>query len=198
MTILALLHTIFKHLHNNILYGPDKIPKGHPLYGKKYHRCGCYKRSLCLYDKKVITIIVYRFYCLETRKTYSLLPHFITRYERHINTVIEDVLIRYFGRDSNVDSLAEYPSPSPWTVRRWINKFSLMIEKARVKVEKFLIHNIPSYRPASVHVSSMVDRLDDVLAKAHIIMDHTNSDNLYIYGSMSYYFYAAGMQSILR
>jgi hypothetical protein len=197
MTILALLRTTFKQLHNNILYGPDEIPIGHHLYGKKHHRCGCYKRSLRFYDKRIITVIVYRFYCPETLKTYSLLPHFITRYERHINTVIEDVLSRYFRGDSNVDFLAEDPSPSPWTVRRWIKKFSLMIEDAMDKVEKFLIEKIPSYRPVSVSTSSMLAKLDDVLTKAHIIMDYTTSDNLYLYGPMSYYFYAADMQSFL-
>lgn len=193
MIILTLLNTIFKHLHNNILYGPHEVPQKHSLYGTKYHRCGCYKRSLRLYDGRVITVIIYRFYCLEAGKTYSLLPHFITRYERHINTVIEDVLSRYFREDSNVDLLAEDPSPSPWTIRRWIKKFSLMIEGAMDKVEKYLINNIPSYRPLSIPILSMIDKLDDILNKAHIIMNFTVGDNLYLYGSMSYYFYAAGM-----
>jgi len=80
-------------------------------------------RKLILYDERVIFIIVYRFYCPETKKTYSLLPFFIRRYERHINTVIEDALKNNFIEGVSAETLAEEPSPSPWTIRRWLKKF---------------------------------------------------------------------------
>jgi len=111
MTILTLIKPLFNKQTKRI-YGPQEIPPWHFLYGRKHWRCGHYERKLRLYD-----------YSPETKKTYSLLPFFISRYERHINTVLEDVLLGYLVDGLPAEKLAEEPAPSPWTVRRWIHKF---------------------------------------------------------------------------
>lgn len=103
----------------------------------------------------------------ETKKTYSLLPHFITRYQRHINTVIEDILQKYFAEGTSAENLAEVPSP--WTIRRWIYTFSKMIVSAEDRVEKFLIGNIPSYRVATQNSETMLNKLSEIKRKADLI-----------------------------
>ena len=190
MIILTLCKPIFNGLIKKCFIGPMEIPDKHPLKGKKYYKCGCYKRKLILYDRRVITVIVYRFYCPETKKTYSLLPHFITRYQRHINTVIEDILQRHYAEGTSAENLAEEPSPSPWTIRRWIYKFSKMIVSAENRVEKFLIGNIPSYRVATQNSETMLNKLSEIKRKADLIMEYIKSFDIHLAGAISYYFYA--------
>jgi hypothetical protein len=187
MTIITLLQPNFNKLKVKIIYGPQSIPPWHHLYHKKCWRVGWYKRKLILYDKTVIEIYVYRFYCLETKKTYSLLPFFVSRYERHINTVIEDVLQKYFSNSSSIEGLAEEPAPSPWTIRRWISKFGSRLDDLHQKVEEFLISNLESYLPAAWNTTSRT--FDDLLKKAQLLP--IINKNLHLYGSLSYLFYAA-------
>jgi hypothetical protein len=134
---------------------------------------------------------VYRFYCLETKKTYSLLPFFVSRYERHINTVIEDVLQEYFSNGSSIERLAEEPAPSPWTVRRWIGKFSTGLDDLHQKVEEFLIGKCESYLPAAWKTTSRT--FDNLLKKAQLLP--VINKNIHFYGSLSYLFYAAAVQN---
>ena len=162
MIILTLCKPIFNGLIKKCFIGPMEMPDKHPLKGKKYYKCGCYKRKLILYDRRVITVIVYRFYCPETKKTYSLLPHFITRYQRHINTVIEDILQKYFAEGTSAEN----------------------------RVEKFLIGNIPSYRVATQNSETMLNKLSEIKRKADLIMEHIKSYDIHLAGAISYYFYA--------
>lgn len=152
---------------------------------------GWYQRKLILYDKTVVLIIVYRFYCLETKKTYSLLPFFVSRYERHINTVIEDVLQEYFNHGASIERLAEEPSPSPWTIRRWIGKFSGSLDGLGHEVEKFLINNLATYLPSAGKTTPQT--FDSLLKKAQLLP--ITIKNTHLYGCLSYLFYAAAVQN---
>lgn len=193
MTILALITPMFNRLKNNCIYGPQEIPRWHPLYGKKCWRCGWYTRKLRLYDKKVVTIHVYRFYCPETKKTYSLLPFFISRYERHINTVIEDVLKGLLTEALSVEQLAEEPFPSPWTIRRWHRKFGCLLEDIHESVEQLLISQNHSYLPAANRGPTNSSTLSEILRKIQMLQISTN--NLFLYGAFSYALYAHAIQN---
>lgn len=190
MTIITLFQLNFNKLKIKAIYGPQSIPAWHPLYHKKCWRVGWYRRKLILYDKTVIEVYIYRFYCLETKKTYSLLPFFISRYERHINTVIEDVLQEHFDNGASAGRLAEEPAPSPWTIRRWISKFGSKLDDLRRQVEEFLVSNLEPYLPAAWNTTRTFDNL---LKKAKLLP--IINKNLYLYGSLSYLFYAATVQN---
>jgi len=184
MTILTLIKP-FINMNTKRIYGSQEIPSWHFLYGKKYWRCGYYERKLRLFDKSVVIVVVYRFYCPETGETYSLLPFFISRYERHINTVLEDVLLGYLVDGLSIEDLSEEPAPSPWTVRRWIHKFSNVLEETKQSVENFLIHHVSDYHPVTVPISS--HSLKTLLDKASHL--ELNQNHLYLFGSLSYIFY---------
>ena len=193
MTILALIKPMFNRLKNNCIYGSQEIPRWHPLYGKKCWRCGWYTRYLRLYDKKVITVYVYRFYCPETKKTYSLLPFFIFRYERHINTVIEEVLKELFCEKAGAEKLAEEPSPSPWTVRRWHRKFGSLLEDIHQAVDQFLISQDLSYLPAANRNPICLGIFPEILRKIQMLP--ISSSHLFPYGAFSYALYAHNIQN---
>lgn len=192
MTIITFFQLNFNKLKSKAIYGPQSIPAWHPLYHKKCWRVGWYRRKLILYDKTVIEIYIYRFYCLETKKTYSLLPFFISRYERHINTVIEDVLQEYFNNGASPLQLAaEDLVPSPWTIRRWIAKFGSGLDDLRQKVEEFLSSNLESYLPAAA--KSTCQTFDGFLQKAKLFPG--SNQNIPLHGCLSYLFYMAAVQN---
>ena len=193
MNIITLILAKFNSTEHDTLYGPQNIPVWHPLYGKPHWRCGWYRRKIILYDKRVIFIIVYRFYCLETKTTYSLLPFFIQRYERHINTTIEEILQRYFCENAPVESLAEEPSPSPWTIRRWIKKFKQRLPHIRQSVEEFLIANEPQYHLIAAWCNSPLAIWNDLIQKANRLP--IPNKNLILYGAFSYLEYVAAIQN---
>jgi hypothetical protein len=193
MTIITFFLAEFNRLQTHILYGPQVIPQWHPLFGKRCWRCGWYRRKLIFYDQRVLLIVVYRFYCPETKTTYSLLPFFIDRYERHINTVIEDVLIRYFLEGASIETLAEEPAPSPWTIKRWLKKFQDRFILIRQSVEEFLITNVPEYHPTAAWENSFPHRLNDLLHKANRLAIPMN--HLVLYGSLSYLQYVTAVQN---
>lgn len=190
MTILTLIRPIFNRLHKNRLYGLDRIPRWHPLFNKKHHRCGHYIRKLRLYDKRIIEIVAYRFYCPELKKTYSLLPFFISRYERHISTVIEDALFRHLLGKETLEKLAEDPSPSPSTVKRWIGKFVPGLREQEIAVES-LLQRLHPLRPIPKS-SSWSELFESFMFKARAL--ETTLNYIYLYGPFSYINYAAGIQ----
>src|SRR5690554_3329917 len=148
MQILSRFYPLFNSVFNGILHGPTDILKWHPLYGKKYYSWGTYKRKLHLYDGNIITIIIHRFYNPETGKTYSLLPFFITSYQRHINTIIEECILLYILKGKSYESLSSHSTPKHRTIRRWVNKFIYTIDKKLEKFELFLSSRVPAYRVA--------------------------------------------------
>jgi hypothetical protein len=193
MTILTLIKPFFNRLHNNRLYGLDEIPQWHPLYGKKVHRCGWYIRKLNLYDKHIIEIVVYRFYFPELKKTYSLLPFFISRYERHINTVIEDTLYKYLVEGISPNNLAEEPAPSPWTIRRWVGKYVPKLEHFEESAEALLV-KLFSLRPVCNKLASSFKELFDSYERKAEEMEK-DLNFLRLYGSFSYITYASGIKN---
>jgi hypothetical protein len=193
MTIVTLFHAKFNRFKTKLIHGPCKIPEWHPLFGKKCWRCGWYKRNLILYDQTIITIVVYRFYCPETKKTYSLLPFFVKRYERHINTTIEEIIKAYFLTKTSVEELATEPRPSPRTIRRWLSRFRENLNDLRQMVEEYLIRNVPQYLPTAAWHSTMKEQLTDLLNKTDQLPIIDKDPPLY--GSLSYLNYAAAIQN---
>jgi hypothetical protein len=193
MTILSILKEDFKRLKGKILYGPDTIPKWHPLYGKKYYRCGVYRRELILYNKVVITVVVHRFYSPEEKKTYSLLPFFITRYQRHINTIIDDVIRGYFLEGRSIEELSDHPSPGTHTVKRWIKKFKGRLDSTIEKVEKYLIKKYPDYLPVRMYKSDLSGKVMYLLEKVNII--EKNKSDILLFGSISFINYIHAVQA---
>lgn len=174
-----------------MLFGEFNIPAWHPLYDKKYWRCGWYTRKLKLYDGIVIQVVVYRFYCPETRRTYSLLPFFISRYERHINSIIESMLYQHFVEKLPCEKIAEEPSPSVRTVRRWVHKFGSRLDLLRIETEAFLIKAAPSN-----HLQ--LDSSPYTGMKFIMLMDKAKAlekdpNHRLLYASLSYILLAAGI-----
>jgi len=193
-SILTLFQIKLNKIKNEIvIYGPQLIPQWHPLSTLKCWHCGWYQRKLILYDQTVVNIIIYRFYCPETKKTYSLLPFFISRYERHINTTIENIITAYFQENTPVGVLATEPSPSPWTIRRWLRKFQANLSELRQKVEEFLINNLPTYRPIAAWSNTIPQQLTDLLVKSDLLPFPLKET--YSYGHLSYLNYAAAVQA---
>jgi len=188
MQIISLFHPLFNTIFKGILHGPSTIPTWHPLYGKKYYSWGKYIRKLQLYDGRIITVVIYRFYCPEERKTYSLLPYFITSYQRHINTVIEDCILSHILNDRSFDSLSRYPAPKYRTVKRWVNNFIYSVDNTLEKVEQFLSFQLPSYRIADSPLYTVAQKVKYIFDNAkHII---NNPDSYEAYGKLSYINYA--------
>lgn len=189
MTILTLFRTKFNNLLT--IYGPQEIPKWHPLSDTKCWRCGFYKRKLILYDLTVVTIVIYRFYSPIHKKTYSLLPFFIQRYERHINSVIEDILKEYFLKGVPIERLAVIPAPSPWTIRRWVNRFRERFEDLREKVEQFLVIHRHQYQSQKILNHSFQYKLQDLFQKGNLLS--RESEDIHFYSILSYLWYASAV-----
>jgi len=189
MTILTLFRTKFNNLLT--IYGPQEIPKWHPLFNTKCWRCGFYKRKLILYDMTVVTIVIYRFYSPIHKKTYSLLPFFIQRYERHINSVIEDVLKEYFLKGVPIERLAVTPAPSPWTIRRWVNRFQERFEDLRTRVEQFLVTHRQQYQSQKILNHSFQHKLQDLFQKSELLS--IRSEDIFRYSILSYLLYTAAI-----
>lgn len=189
MTILTLFQTKFNNLLT--IYGPQEIPKWHPLFNTKCWRCGFYKRKLILYDQTVVTIVIYRFYSPIHKKTYSLLPFFIQRYERHINSVIEDVLKGYFLEGVPIERLAVTPAPSPWTIRRWVNRFRERFEDLRASIEQFLVMHQHQYLSQKILTHSFHHKLQDLFQKGKLLS--IRSEDIFRYSVLSYLLYTAAI-----
>jgi hypothetical protein len=149
MQIITQILTIFNGLNNIFIHGPQEIPEWHELYGKKYYRCGTYTRSLLLFDRVKVTFIIYRFYDPMAKRTYSLLPFYISPYQRHINTTIDLVLFMYFFQGKSFFSISVELDIGIETVRRRIQKFAARTPDIMHDIEKKLISERPGYRPAS-------------------------------------------------
>lgn len=184
MQIVSRFWPLFNSISNGILHGPNVIPNWHPLYGRKYYSWGTYQRKLRLYDGKIITVIIYRFYCPEEHKTYSLLPFFITSYQRYINTIIEDCIIAYILEGKSLNSLSSHPVPKYRTIRRWINNFIYSVDHNLSIFEQFLCSRLPSYPIADSPLTTLSQKVKYLFDNVKYIIN--NSDNYYVYGKLSY------------
>jgi hypothetical protein len=140
-------------LTNTTILVPAVVPEWHEIYAKTHWRCGTYCRNLILHNGEVIVFIIQRFYCPETKLTYSLLPFFIERYDRHINSVIEeflrDHLINGRSTDELADELNDAFAPSAWTIRRWAKRFCKRLEQYPQMLERYLTYLVPQFRVAA-------------------------------------------------
>ena len=164
-----------------VIHGPNKVPEWHRLYDEKYQSWGTYERKLSLEDGTRVTVIVYRFYHPERKKTYSILPFFISPYQRHINKVIEDCIIKYIRDGQSLESIARIPSPTERTIAGWLKKFEL-----------FLSTRIPAHRVATRPLSTVREKLDYLLDKASKII---GSHYIGTYGIISYIFQIIATQN---
>lgn len=187
MTIVTWMTLTFNIMSDIILEGEKEIPKWHHLYGKKCWRCGTYVRRLILYDGRILRYRIYRFYSPEEKKTYSLLPFFIQRYERHINTVIEAVVELHLidGFREGDDEFSKKEVPSEWTERRWIKKFKTRFSELESNFEEFLSKYYPEYLPASKDTISLGQQIQRLFGKAKIMVDN-KINKIYPYGDLSF------------
>lgn len=193
MQIISLFTQFFKTISNGILHGPNVIPDWHPLYGRKHYSWGTYKRKLQLYDSTTITVIIYRFYCPEERKTYSLLPFFITSYQRHINTVIEDCILGHILEKKSLNSLSSHPVPKYRTIRRWVNNFIYSIDYNLLIFEQYLCSRLPSYNIADSPLKTLTQKVIYLFDNVkHII---NNSDSYHVHGKLSYINHAIAVET---
>jgi hypothetical protein len=195
MQILSYFNELFKIVRRKneyVVYGPNEIPKWHPLYGEKYYSWGTYERRLFLQNGKRVTVIVKRFYLPEKRKTYSLLPFYISPYQRHINKVIELCIIQYIRRRHALEAIARDPSPKYRTVRRWVRRFIQTIDHVLEKFELFLSTRIPAYRVADRPLRTIRDKVDYLYDNAGKVFD--KSTFIPNYGLISYIYQAVAVE----
>jgi len=197
MTILTKIQLVFNIMNNKILEGEKEIPKWHHLYGKRCWRCGTYLRSLILYDGRIVQYRIYRYYSPEEKKTYSLLPFFIQRYERHINTVIQSVLEHHFvvgiGNEAK-DEFSKQEVPSEWTERRWIKKFKSKFNELESNFEEFLCRYYPEHLPASENAVSIGQKMQHMFDKTKIMING-KIDKILQYGELSFCLLAQSIEN---
>jgi hypothetical protein len=183
--ILSVLNTI-----TVILYGPNEIPVWHHLYGKKLQRHGTYTRSLYLSSGLKIIIVVFRFRELlppgseHKSITYSLLPFYITPYERHINTTIDSAIESYFFQRRSLLSISKELNISPTTIKRWVSRFHEEANGYCEKLENILTDTKPGFRPASKPIKNICDTVKSVFKKVFIAA--TDKNILFDYGITSW------------
>lgn len=175
-------------LTSTIILGPTTVPKWHEIHDKTHWRCGTYCRNLILHSGEVIVFVIQRFYCPETKLTYSLLPFFITRYERHINSVIEaflrDHLINGRSYAELADELNDAFAPSDWTIRRWAKRFCQGLNQGAKLLEKYLTYLVPQFRVAASGDCPLAVRVEKFLNNAKLLCD--NSLQLLLNSALSY------------
>jgi transposase-like protein len=186
MQILTKILTYFKTENEIFIYGPNEIPKKHALSGKKLYRHGCYTRKLKLSNGIQVVFVIFRFFEKVNGKyiTYSLLPFYISSYQRHINTSIDRVLQLYFVEQKSLFSISEDLDIGLTTIRRWISKFS---DKAGVidnETEKMMIESEPGYRAASYQVKNIFEVVRSIFKKVSILAK--NKKVLFEFGMISW------------
>jgi hypothetical protein len=181
---------------------PVEIPEWHILHNKPYWLFGTYKRKLILTNNRIVVFIIQRIQCPTTKKVYSLLPHFIGRYQRHCNATIEYYLSQYFIEGKSFPELVEESSakstsgvavPSLWTLRNWICQFKSSFDKFEETLETYLISHFSTYRTAASTAPTLANRVKQWLDKAAIICP--DFEKLRFHGKLSYVQYAITSQS---
>jgi len=163
MQIITKVFTNFNTPDKIIIYGPNEIPEGHELYGHKLTRHGTYTRNLIL-NGITLVVIIFRF-CEKTETgyvTYSLLPFYITPFQRHSNMQIDRVLQLFFFEHRSMFSISKELNIGISTIRQWIYKFTTEIEHFVNGTEEMMIASKPGYRAAS-------SPLNNVFEKVHLI-----------------------------
>lgn len=164
MQIITKILTNFNTLTEITFYGPNEIPVNHKLYGRNLYRHGTYTRGLILPNGITVTFVIFRF-CEKTPegyKTYSLLPFFISSYQRYINIIIDVVLKHYFIENKSMFSIANELDINLPTIRKWIKKFADKVDELDNAAEQNIINSKPGHRAAAYptpDISSVVKSL---------------------------------------
>lgn len=178
-----------------VIYGPNKTPKWHPLYREKCYSWGTYKRMLILEDDTRVTVIIQRFYHVASKKTYSLLPFFLSPYQRHMNKVIEECITKYIREGESVESIARDPAPEERTVRSRIRRFIESLDLLVEKFELFLSIRLRNYRVASKPLNTVKEKFDYLYARALKINDSKYTEE---FGTFSYIYYLIALSEAER
>jgi hypothetical protein len=159
------------------------MPKWYKLRGKKLYRWGHYTRTLVLYSGAKVKVRVQRFYCPEERRTISLLPFYITRYQRYINTIIEDVLKKVLIDMSSADKVEMAGPPLGKTIRRWAKWMLANLEQMRVGAAKLLIRRDAEYFSVGAAKGTAAGKFADLLEKGSRL---ASEEDIMQYGALSY------------
>jgi hypothetical protein len=174
MQIITKISTDFNTLVEITIYGPNEIPVGHKLYGRKLSRHGTYTRSLILFNGVRVVFVIFRF-CEKTDTgyiTYSLLPFYISPFQRHINTFIDQVLQLFFLEHKSISSISNMLDIGLPTIRRWITKFAAAAEDIDTDTEKAMVNSKPGYRAVPYSANSIVKIVKSVFKKVfHLVKD---------------------------
>jgi hypothetical protein len=150
------------------------------------YRWGQYLRCLILYSGVVVKVVIQRYYSPETKRTYSLLPFYITRYQRYINTIIEEVLIQRLVEGQSYEQIEQNGPPLKKTICRWNKWVSARLDVLREKLTMYLVHKNSEYFSVSTAKNGVGEKLEDLLAKGKLLS--SKEENIQ-YGSLSYILY---------
>jgi len=156
------------------------------LCGKKCYPWGTFTRSLTLYSQEKIDVVVQRIYCPDTERTYSLLPFYITRYQRFVNTIIEDVFKSIFIDGQSCEEIEQNGPPLRKTITRWKKWILARIDKLRKCLAELLIKEEPEYFSVSSAKWEAGKKLEELLENAKML---ASEEDILLYGSLSYIFY---------
>jgi hypothetical protein len=171
LQIITKIRTVFTGQIIITIYGPNEIPDGHYLYGRSLHRHGAYVRDLILLNNLIIRFVIFRFREIlppgskHKSITYSLLPFYISPYQRHINTTIDTVLEMFFFKHRSKFSISKELDIGIATVRRWISAFAAKAEDIDRSTEQLMIDANPGYRAASSFSDNTVAIVKSVFKK---------------------------------
>lgn len=178
MQIITKVLTLFTNSIIITFYGPNEIPHGHYLYGKSLLRHGTYTRELILSNKLTVQFVIFRFReilpsgSVHKSITYSLLPFYISPYQRHINTTISTVLEMFFLKNKSKFGISQELDIGITTVRRWISKFSAKAEDFNKHTEKMMIDLKAGYRAAANSTNNIFKIVRSVFHKVfHLARD---------------------------
>lgn len=170
------------------VFGPTELSEQfkREYSGHKIYSWGTYRRKLFV-GFILIEFVIQRYYIPTLHKTVSLLPHFITPYERYPNKLIDKVLLLYAAKMSQegiVEMLSHTHSISSNTIKRWLSKFKDRVNRLEELLEKRLIETVPSYPPDKRPSTDFGDAVKKVFQKAAEIV--TDKLKLAEYGTMSW------------
>jgi hypothetical protein len=190
LQIITKILTLFTNPIVITIYGPNEIPYGHPLYGKSLLRHGAYKRDLILSNRLTVRFIIFRFREIlpigskHKSVTYSLLPFYISPYQRHINKTIDTVLEMFFFKHQSKFSIANELDIGIATVRRWISKFSAKADEINTGTEKMMIASKPGYRAVAYSTNNIFQLVRSIYQKVFQLT--INKNILFEYGVLSW------------
>lgn len=167
MQIITKISADFNTLTEIIIYGPTEIPVGHKLYNQKLRRHGVYTRKLILSSGIRVTFVIFRF-CEKTNDgyvTYSLLPFYISPFQRHINNIIDRVLELFFFEHRSKSGISDELAIALPTIQRWISKFADKTKDIDEDTEKMIVDSKPGYRAASHSVNNIFSMVKSVYRK---------------------------------